>query len=156
MHINRLSGLPTLEHATYNGPWENNPYSDLYLMILMIALELCWWWLLIDHSLSRSSFISPCAPRRPRCSCVPVSRSSFIFFTYVLVIMAYVWSFIFPVSRSSFVSRCPGLYIHSFFSFVFLLYFFPFLFFFFFSLFRFLDFLVFLLVFSFFFFLVFL
>ena len=89
---------------------------------------------------SRSSFISPCAPRRPRCSCVPVSRSSFIF----------------PVSRSSFVSRCPGLYIHSFFSFVFLLYFFPFLFFFFFSLFRFLDFLVFLLVFLFFFFLVFL
>ena len=41
VHINRLSGLPTLEHATYNGPWENNPYSDLYLMILMIALELC-------------------------------------------------------------------------------------------------------------------
>ena len=77
--------------------------------------------------LSRSSFISPFAPRRPCCSCVPVSRSSFIF----------------PVSRSSFVSRCPGLYIHSFFSFVFFLYFFPILFFFFFSLFRFLDFLVF-------------
>ena len=36
-----LSGLLTLEHATYNCPWENNPYSDLYLIILMIALELC-------------------------------------------------------------------------------------------------------------------
>ena len=29
VHINRLSGLPTLEHATY-------PYSNLYLIILIV------------------------------------------------------------------------------------------------------------------------
>ena len=68
VHINRLSGLPTLEHATYNCPWEKQSVFSLYLIILMIAFELC-------------------------CSCVPVSWSSFIF----------------PVSRSSFVSRCPSL-----------------------------------------------
>ena len=86
----------------------------------------------------------------------PVSRSSFVSRCTGVVSLCpgrHLYSLC-PGSRSSFVSRCPGLYIHSFFSFVFLLYFFPF--FFFFSLFRFLDFLVFLLVFSFFFFLVFL
>ena len=122
-----------MQHIIVHG--KNNPYSDLYLIILMmcpcvpvviyipcVPVVICVpvSQFVISLWVSRSSFIfpvsrcpgrhlcpgvpvcnfysnNPCVPvviyisrlcpRRPRCSCVPVSRSSFIF----------------PVSRS-----CPG------------------------------------------------
>ena len=114
-----------MQHIIVHG--KNNPYSDLYLIILMIALELCWWWLLINiPCVPIVIYISPCAPWRPRCSCVPVSQSSFIVdkhddsrhinmmsvdthFPVVICVpvsqsVISLWlsrsSFIFPVSRS--------------------------------------------------------
>ena len=96
MHINRLLGLPTLEHAIYNCPWEKQSvfrfiphYSnDCPSALLMVIANRTF-------PVSLSSFIHPPVPPPPasRCSCVPESRSSFIF----------------PVSRSSFVSRCSSL-----------------------------------------------
>ena len=54
-----------MQHIIVHG--KNNPYSDLYLIILMIALEFCWWWLLIEHSLCPHLhlYIPPCAPGVP-------------------------------------------------------------------------------------------
>ena len=153
MHINTLSGLPTLEHATYNCPWEKqsvfrsiphysndcpwallkvianrtfpvSPSSFIYppvppgVPVVVVSLcpglhlrpgvpvcnfslsvavviyipcvpvvicipLLCWWWLLIEHSLcpgrflfwvSWSSFIFPMSrcPGRHLCPDVPV------------------------------------------------------------------------------------
>ena len=46
-----MSGLPTLEHATYKYPWEKQSVCGSIPHFLMIALELRWWWLLIEHSL---------------------------------------------------------------------------------------------------------
>ena len=85
------------------------------------ALELCWWWLLIEHSLCprRHLYILLC-PRRPRCSCV-------LFVIYIpcvpvaicvpVVICVPVSQSIFSlwVSRSSFIfplSWCPGRHLY--------------------------------------------
>ena len=58
-------------------------------------------------------YISPCAPRHPPCSCVPVSWSSFNIPSIPVVICVPVSQSVLSlwVSRSSFifpVSRCPG------------------------------------------------
>ena len=103
-----------MQHKIVHG--KNNLYSDLYLIILMIALELCWWWLLIEHSLCpcRHLYIPLCPSTFPlllfHCVpvviCVPVSQS---------VISLWVsWSsFIFPVSRCPGRHFCPGRHLCS-------------------------------------------
>ena len=83
---------------------KNNPYSDLYLIILMIALELCWWWLLIEHSsglptLEHATYNCPCEKQS-------VFRSIPHYYNdcpWALLMVIANWTF--PVSRSSFI--CP-------------------------------------------------
>ena len=125
MHINRLSGLLTLEHETYNCPWEKQsvfrsiphysndvslcPGRHLYSLCpgrhLCPGVQVCNFSLsvpvviyipcvpvvicvLVCNFYSNNPFvpvviyISHLCPRRPRCSCVPVSRSSFILPVY--------------------------------------------------------------------------
>ena len=79
------------------------------------------------------NYISRLCPRRPRCSCVPASRSSFIFPVVICVRVSqsviFLWgswsSFIFPLCRSSFVSRSV-IYLWVFFLFSFFLVFYIF------------------------------
>ena len=109
-----------MQHIIVHG--KNNLYSDLYLIILMIALELCWWWLLIEHSLCprRHLYIPLCPlasplllfPFVPVVICVPVSQS--VISLWVSRSVIYIPCV--PVSRSSFLSRssfCPGRHLCS-------------------------------------------
>ena len=104
-----------MQHKIVHG--KNNPYSDLYLIILMIALELCWWWLLIEHSLCPGRHLYSQYPGRHLCPSVPVCNFSLsvpfvIYIPCVPVVICvpvsrsviYLW-----VSRSSFIS--PGRYL---------------------------------------------
>ena len=103
-----------MQHIIVHG--KNNLYSDLYPIILMIALELCWWWLLIEHSLCpcRHLYIPQCPPASPLLFfpcvpvviCVPVSQS-------VISLWVSRSSFIFPVSRCPDRHFCPGRYLCS-------------------------------------------
>ena len=103
-----------MQHIIVHG--KNNLYSDLYLIILMISLELCWWWLLIEHSLfpRRHLYIPLCPPASPLLLlpcvpvviCVPVSQS-------VIFLWVSRSSFIIPVSRCPSRHFCPGYHLCS-------------------------------------------
>ena len=107
-----------MQHIIVHG--KNNLYSDLYLIILMIALELCWWWLLIEHSLCpRRHLYIPLCPRRPRCCCFPVSLIANR--TFLVSRSLSLWvsrsSFIFPivvVSLCPYRHLCPGVPVCNF------------------------------------------
>ena len=67
MHINWLSGLPTLEHATYNCPWEK---QSVFRSIPHYSNDCTWALLMVianrTFPASPSSFIyPPCAPGIP-------------------------------------------------------------------------------------------
>ena len=127
MHINRLSGLLTLEHATYNCPWEKQSvfrsiphYSndvslcpDRHLYSLCPGRLLCPGVPVCNFSECPGRHLYSLCPVVPVVICVPVSRS-------VISIRTI------PVSRSSFiypacapgvpvvvVSLCPGRHLYS-------------------------------------------
>ena len=67
MHINRLSGLPTLEHATYNCPWEK---QSVFRSIPHYSNDCPWALLMVianrTFPVSPSSFIyTPVPPSVP-------------------------------------------------------------------------------------------
>ena len=110
MHINRLSGLPTLEHATYNCPWEK---QSIFRSIPHYSNDCPWALLMVianrTFPVSPSSFIYPPVPPAsplllfpcvPVVICVTVSQS-------VISLWVSRSSFIFPVSR------CPGRHLCS-------------------------------------------
>ena len=103
-----------MQHIIVHG--KNNLYPDLYLIILMIALELCWWWLLIKHSL--------CLPGRHLCSGVPVCNFSLsvlvvIYISCVLIVICVPvlcwWWFLIEhsVCLGRFLFECPGRHLYS-------------------------------------------
>ena len=124
-----------MQHIIVHG--KNNLYSDLYLIILMIALELCWWWLLIEHSLCprRHLYIPLCPPASPLLlfPCVPVvicvPVSSVCNFSLSVLVVIYIpcvpvvicvpvlcwwWLLIeHSLCPGRFLFECPGRHLYS-------------------------------------------